>query len=128
MNLSNTITIYELAWTLICSPGLYYAGKLLRSATIDLVILRRNRINSIREYAAITTMIMFFMSALVQFMFVLIGVVLMTTKNGSSQSPQILIFSMFVTVSLSKNFLLYIVNTRRRKLIEKIKEVEDFEE
>src|ERR1051326_4501774 len=73
VSLTSTISILEVAWTAVCLPGLYYAFRLFVRALGDLGILRRSRINSIREYAAITTIILFGSHALVQFVFVQIG-------------------------------------------------------
>ena len=127
MSLTSTISILEVAWTAVCLPGLYYAFRLFVRALGDLGILRRSRINSIREYAAITTIILFGSHALVQFVFVLIGAIAMTlpSQGGSASAGQRAVAAAFILVSLVMNTTLFVVEKRRSWLVAKLAEMEE---
>lgn len=125
--LTNHITIPEVIWTVLCGIGLYFNASHFRQAVGDYVWVRHRRINSIREYAAITTMLMFGSWTLVQLAFVLLGGVAMLIPQQRVVGTGQLAFSVsFILVSAFLAIMSYILNARRKKLIEKIADLEDF--
>lgn len=128
MDLTRTISVLEVVWTGFCIPGLYYAIRLFSRATGDLVILRKRRINSIREYAAITTIIMFSCMTLVQFMFVVIGGIAMTIpkhETHATTKSEWVVTTGFILVSFSLDIMLFLTERRRQQLLTKIQEIEE---
>jgi hypothetical protein len=126
--ITHTITLTELIWTALCAPGLGLTTRLFFKAGGDLVELKLRRINSIREFAAVTTMILYGCLTLVQFMFVVIGVFLMFIPNNAHPySPgQYVVATAFITVSAIFDITLLVLEARRQELLRKIAEFEDF--
>lgn len=118
----------EVIWTALCAPGLGLAVKLFYVAGSDLVGLKIRRINSIREYAAITTLILYGCLMIVQFMFVMIGVILMFVPNPDRPYSvgQYVVASAFITVSAVFDVTLLTLEARRQELLRKIAEIEYF--
>lgn len=127
MQLTHTISIVELIWTFGCLPGLYYNGRIFRRAVGDLVVLRVRRINSIREYSATTSLILFGYLTLIQAMFVTIGVIALTAPNPSSRVPATgyAITASFLILSVLSSGIAFAVDRRRRLLISIIDAMEN---
>lgn len=127
MELTHTISLIEIVWTLGCSPGLYYGIKIFRRATGDLFTLRRKKINSIREFSAMTTLILFGYLALMQFMFVLVGFLTMlapqSNTNGAA-STKFMVTGIFLLLSFLSSAIDYVVDKRRRSLRDMITALE----
>lgn len=119
--LTNTISGLEVLWTAACSIGLFYAYKLLLRAGGDFTMLRRLGINSTREYAAITTVVLFTAITIVQFMFVLVGILTMFLENHPATSRgQLMVAASFLLVSVVLDLMLIIVERRRAELLKKL--------
>lgn len=127
MNLGGRASLTELIWTLGCAPGLYYNMRIALSAAIDLTAIRIRRINSLREYAASTSLTLFCYLALIQVMFVLVGGLAMIAPNHSNEpSPMsYVITAVFLLISLMSSAIAFIVNKRRRNLLEMIRAIEE---
>jgi 4-hydroxybenzoate polyprenyltransferase len=99
--ITHTISITELVWTLFALTGLVFNGSQLVQAVRDYVFVKKNKINSIREYAATTTFLMFASWTLVQFVFVVIGFLAMLVESPNNVvSPVSYVLTMaFVVVS-----------------------------
>ena len=131
LTITHTITIIELIWTVCGLLGLWFNGRVFRRAAGDYIELRRRRINFIREYAAITTMIAFGTWTVGQLMFALVGAVAMAQPNvSSSLTPtQAAITVCFILVAVLFALSAYIVDVRRQVIVRKIAEMEEgFEE
>ena len=129
MELTGTVSVIEVIWTLFCVIGLIYSLKLMGRSATDLFAIRIKKINSIREYAAITTVILFVTLTLVQFLFVLIGVVAMLAEQSTSGSRTgYVVAALFIFVSFMLDVSLYTVEKRRSALVKKIAEIEDMGE
>ena len=123
--MTNSISAIELTWTTLCAIGLYYAQKLLARAGGDFTSLRKRKINSIREYAALTTVLLYSAITIVQFLFVLIGIVSMMIVNRPSTSAgQMMVATSFLLVSAMLDVALFVVEKRREALVKKIMEIE----
>lgn len=123
---THTISIVELLWTLFTFVGLIFNAKQLRSAVGDFIELRRRRINSIREYAATTTVYMFTTWTLVQGMMVGVGVLAMTVPSPGArvQPTSYAISAAFIGVSAMLGIGGYVMDKRRSALIDKINDLE----
>jgi hypothetical protein len=110
--------------------GLVFNGSQLVQAVRDYVYVKKKKINSIREYAATTTFLMFASWTLVQFVFVVIGFLAMLVESPNNVvSPVSYVLTMaFVVVSALLAVSGYITNARRQALIKKIAEIENFKE
>lgn len=124
--LSHTIGAEEIIWTIFCSLALAYNLKITRTAAADLVALKMRRINSIREYAARTTLVAFGLWSMVQLLFVLIGIVSLIRPERNAADP--LTYSImvgFILVSFILAVGTFLVERLRQRLIEMIAEIEE---
>jgi hypothetical protein len=127
--LTHTISLIELLWTGCCTIGLFFNCKALARAAGDLLAVKIRRINSIREYAAITTMSMFIAMVIVQVVFVIDGALAMSipSPNNHVQPLSYVITSSFILCSFILSLLAYVQDKRRNNIIEMIKQAEDLE-
>lgn len=124
--LTKTVSAVEVIWTACCLVGLYFAWKLLARAGGDLVMLRRRKINSTREFAALTTLFLFACIMIVQFLFVMVGVIsMMLTNHPGTTAGQTMIATSFLLVSAMMDVMLFITEKRREELLRKLKEQEE---
>lgn len=119
MKLTHTISLVELIWTFGCLPGLFFNTRVFRRAVGDLATLRVRRINSIREFSAITSMTLFGYLALVQYMFVFIGLIAMLAPNPHDRTSTTgyAITVTFLLVSVMSSGIAFLIDKRRRALI-----------
>lgn len=122
--ITHTISIPELLWTVWCAIGLVFLVVLLFKSLTDWIWVITNRINGIREYAAINSVIVFSSMALTQFVFVLIGIIAMLepSPNQKVQTLSYVIGSLFSLASASKTIFAIILVIRKKRLLEKIEE------
>lgn len=127
MELTHNISVIEVVWTAGCAPGLYYNTRIARRAAGDLATLRIKKINSIREFSAVTSLALFAYLALSQFMFVLIGVLSMLAPNAKSgqSGAQFAVAGVFLLVSVTSSGIGFIVDKRRRALRRMIEALEN---
>ena len=122
---THTISWPELTWTIISFMGFIFCARVALRATIQLLSLRALRINSMREYAAVTTVIAFTSWTTVQAFFTLIGAVAMSVVNPTPLSlTQYTILALFVAGSVSLSWAAYVVDKRRIELKQKIEAIE----
>lgn len=126
VQLTTTINVFEVLWTISCLCGFYYNMQLLVKASIDLVSLRARKINSIREHAAQTTLMLFATLASVQFVFVLLGFVALATPDHAHSRTDYVFSIIFIMVSFALALMGYVQNVRREALIALIEQVESF--
>lgn len=126
MILTHTISLVEIIWTFICTLGLFFNFRVLMRASGDLQFVKTQKINSIREYAALTTMSMFVALVVVQLVFVIDGCLAMTlpSPGGKPQPLSYIITASFVLCSCILALLGFIQDTRRRYIITMIEENE----
>lgn len=129
MQLTHTISLLEVIWTPFCFVGFVISARLLWRSGTDLVVLRVKRINSIREYAAMTTVYLFSALTIVQFLFMLIGGILMMRPetNEHPTGGVFIVGSLFIMTSMIFDVLLLLVERRRQVIIRKIAEIENME-
>src|SRR4051812_33551516 len=84
---TRTISWPELTWTVVSLLGFFFCGNVALRAMIQLLSMRVLKINSIREYAAITTVIAFLSWTAVQMVFAVIGIIAMVVPNPGVLSP-----------------------------------------
>jgi hypothetical protein len=125
MELTHTITLMEAIWTPFCLFGLLMASRLLSRAAGDLVVLRVSKINSIREYAAMTTLYLFATVCVIEFVFTLIGFVAMSLPNARVTTGGYVIGSLFICVTFALSIMLFLVERRRQVLLKKIRSFEN---
>lgn len=124
--ITSTVSYSEIIWTVASIIGLLFNGRQLRRAVGDLSYVKRRRINSIREYSAMTTTFMFFSWTFVQAIFVALGIIALVSHNSTKPSPSQYGLTMgFIAVSIFLALAGFIIDTRRRELIEKIRSIED---
>jgi uncharacterized oligopeptide transporter (OPT) family protein len=117
MNLTNRVALIEVIWTVGCLPGLYFNIHIARRAIEDLAILRRQKINSIREYSAVTSVVLFAYLATIQFAFVLVGILAMVSLNSPrSGTASFATTGIFLLLSFLSSGIGFIVDKRRRFL------------
>lgn len=124
--MTNTISWPEVIWTLAAGVGLVFNMITFFRSLVDLLTLKIRKINSIREYSALTTLMAYGTWAFVQFIFVLIGVDAMTREpRPGGVKRQIFSLVCFLTVSVLLSCTAFIIERRRQALISKIKELEE---
>lgn len=126
--ITHTISVTELLWTLFCSIGLIYNARIFGRAIEDLFEVRVRKINSLREYSARLTVFTYGILTFAQFAFVMIGIVAMFIPpppgNPTVNPLQVLLTVMFIAVSAVMATGAYINEHGRRKLVDKIAELE----
>lgn len=123
--ITNTISWPELIWTVAAGIGLAFNSVTTFRAIIDLLTLRIKQINSIREYAAVTTLLAYSSWALIQFIFVLIGANAMTKPAPGGANRQIFALACFLSISVFLALLAITIEQRRTTLVEKLRKLED---
>lgn len=124
---TDTISWFELIWSIAALVGLVFNTKILFAATTDLFYLRYRRINSIREYAAMTTVYAFGSAALVQLGYFIVGVNAMTANDPMHHTAkQAVTLVVFVFTSVTLSSMAIIIERRRNILKKKLEEAEDF--
>ena len=124
MNLTSTISLPEVLWMLAVVPGSFYGVRLVRRSSFEFASLRRDKINGIRDYAALTTLLLYSAITLVMVGDSVIGLVAMTQPTPARKPTvttwtltSIFIFTTFVLAGT-----LYLVERRRNVLIVRLKE------
>lgn len=126
--LTDTISIPEVIWTSAHALGLFANIMLLRMAALNLGALRRLGINSIREYAAISSLISEALRVLIQFIFFSVGVVSLFIRSQNAEKVpafQWVLTIAFLVVAFMLVGASWIDKWRRENLIKKIVELED---
>lgn len=119
------VSYVEIVWTVLSMLAFYYQMRLLIRAGGDIATLRARKINSVREYAAITTVLLFFFLAFVQFCFVVVGLTLMTQVNPHKAgiAPYTTV-SIFLTVSFISATFSFLIERRRKSLLRMLEAIE----
>lgn len=131
---TDTISVPELIWTLVTGIGLCFNLSLFREAGRDLVALRKAKINSLREYAAISNVISEALRTFVQAVFFSLGVYAMTYPNVvNGYHPPIprfawILTGLFIGTSVVMAGASILDRVRRRRLLQLIFEYEDFKD
>lgn len=96
--------------------------RLLQRAVGDLVFLWKQGVNNYREYSAITTVWIFGVLSTNQFIYTIIGVVLMfiPSPNDKVQPATYLIAGSFLASSFIFDIVAFIVEARKQHLLEMI--------
>lgn len=123
--ITNTISWPELLWTVTAGIGLAFNTVTTFRASIDLLTLRVKKINSIREYAAITTLLAYGSWTFIQFVFVVIGLNAMSKPTPGNAEKQIFALVCFLTISIFLALLAIIIEQRRTILVRKIRDIEE---
>lgn len=112
----------------VTAVGLAYCGKLTLNSIFQLLSLRIRSINGIREYAAITTVIAFISWTGCHLVFLLTGVVLLVTKNRSGINITVIVLTCLVVSGTAMlSIAAYVVDKRRKRLVHKIADIENFD-
>lgn len=130
MEITNTITVPEILWTVFCLIGLFYNFRIFIRAFGDLRHLQIKRIDGLRRYSGRLSALTYGTWTLVQLVFVLIGVVAMTQPSPPHQivtALQIEITVAFILTSLIIAGASFYNERGRRELLRKIAEIEDFD-
>lgn len=123
MNLTHTVSWIELAWTLFTVLGCIFTSRMLYRATEDLLYLRVQKVNGFREFSATTTIWVFTTLTLIQFIYVIIGGVAMTIPtNDHVSSGSVAVGGILVVTSFFFDIMAYIINARKGRLVEMLKE------
>lgn len=127
--ITHTISLPELVWTITTAFGTIFCARITNRAIIDLISLRIRRINSIREYAAITTLWCFVTWTLVEFSFCMAGVNAMTVPNPDSKihppAQQYITLGIFEFMSFLLAWAAFTIDRRRIFLVRKLEELEN---
>lgn len=126
MIITHTVSLVEVIWTLVSLFGLYFNMHVLIRAAGDFLSVKVRRINSIREYAATTTLQLFITLVIVQLMFVVDGILAMTvpSPNNRVQPLSYVITASFVIVSFVLALLGFMQDRRRHNIVHMIRDVE----
>lgn len=129
--ITHTISLPEMLWTAVTFFGLTYQISTLREALKDVQFLRNAGINSIREFAANTSLLSETLRTFVVFSFVLVGVIAMTLPaptNGQGQPPTFgyVLTAVFILDAALISLGSMLDKYRRKRLIEMMQELEDF--
>lgn len=126
--LTNTISLPEVIWTVFTGFGLFLNIRLLKMAKDNLKSLRQLGINSLREFAAVTSLISESLRVLVQFIFFMVGAVAMMIPASTSTNPPafqwVLSFALCVTAVILV-IASWVDKQRRESLVYKILKLED---
>lgn len=130
MTLTHTISLVEILWTVISAMGLWFCGRLFLRAMGDVRWLKENELNGLRQHAATSSVFIYVTMSATQFGYVLIGVIAMIlpSPNNHVQPLTYVITAVFITMSVIKTTMAYIINERRealRHMILKEREHED---
>lgn len=123
MILTHTISAPELIWTVWCSAGLLFLLKLLRDAVVDWRWVIKSGHNSVREYAAINSVLVYTTMTLTELVFVIAGIVAMMIPPPVQQTVSPLTYTLtglFITASAGKTIMAVIISIRKETLTEKI--------
>lgn len=123
MQITGTFTVIELLW--IISTGLstiFMCGLVFRSID-DLRFLHRAKVNSLREYAAKTSILTYMGGLTTQFLLFLVGILAAFTKN-SEQHTNYVAQSILVLMSMIGTVIAVFIYERRVKIIDMIEEHE----
>jgi len=120
VQLTHTISVVEVVWTIFCGLGLYFNVSLFWRASIDLAALRLNKINHIREHAAVTHVLSFAGMSFVQFVMLLIGLMAMTIPDNPVSKFRYAVATIFIIVSFVLALLGWVQESRRRHLLRMI--------
>jgi len=126
LQLTHTINVVEVVWTSFCALGLYFNVRLFWRATIDLATLRQLRINHIREHAAVTHVLSFAGMTFVQFALLVVGLYTLTaTDQARTNRSGYAIAAILILVNFVLVLLGWIQESRRRRLIQMIADIEE---
>lgn len=124
--ITNTISWPELVWTIVTLTGFFFCARVALRATLHLVSLRIRRINSIREYAAVTTVIAFASWTATQLVFVLAGVAAMVAHNHLGLTVTSYALSgLLVLGSVLLSWAAFETDRRRQAIENKIIQIEE---
>ena len=125
--LTSTVSWPEFLWMLVVTPGLFYAVRLVRRASSDFQVLRRAQINGVRDYAALTTLMLFSAVAITQLGFFVIGLLSVTqAPRGGRVSPLSWVLAgVFIMVAAVLALTTFLVEKRRQSLLDRIAAGED---
>ena len=119
-----TISTIEVIYTLFALIGFIFCSRTLGRALGDLFVLRYSKINSVREYSAITTVIAKGTWCGIQLGLVVIGIIAMTKSNSNGPWTSLILDIIFVCFSGVCSLGAFTVDKRRRELIDMIRETE----
>jgi len=124
---THTISVVEIIWTVVSGIGLYFNLHVFWRAAGDFLTVKIRKINSIREYAAVTTLQLFTALVIIQLMFVVDGGLAMTvpSPNNKVQPLTYIITASFILVSALMALVGFMQDRRRANIIHMIKEVEN---
>lgn len=121
--ITRTISAPEILWTLVSLFAAIYVFRLFWRAWANLKFLRKMGWNSIREYAATTSMIVFGALCIVPCMNTLAGVLAMAIPSASLNKVHPITFmitGIFITKSILVACFAYWIDRRQVRLIREI--------
>jgi len=121
--ITHTISIPELIWTLWCLVGLLYCLRLFWSSIQDWRYLTERGLDSIREYAAVNSVLIFATMTTTHLSFVVVGIVAMSIPPSTQHVIAPIYYVMagiFMFTSSVKTLLAIIITTRKNNLVERI--------
>lgn len=128
MQITHTITLLELIWTVNALIGFFFMLRLLWRAIQDREwLIESKSINGdrrLRKYVSVTSILIYLGGAVTQFSYSAIGFVAMTQANLHAQvtAAQILTSAIFIGSSIVGSVLAYHIFKRREYVVKTIME------
>lgn len=123
MNLTHTISILEVLWTIPCLIALFYFQSLFRRAMNDMRWLRNEHINGNRRDAARIPIVVFGMLTTIWTLFTMLGVfaMIIPPANRASTSPLAYVTAFaFISASVSAAIGAKYVESLRSGIVKRI--------
>jgi prolipoprotein diacylglyceryltransferase len=122
VEITHTITVLELVWTIVAVCGLIFNGLLMLRALQDHDWLIHSSVNGdhdLRTYVALTSIFIFSGGFLTQLGYVVVGVIAMNFPSSGvhPHTPQIVTACIFIAGSLIGTTLAAIIYIRRTKVV-----------
>lgn len=138
MNITNTITVLELVWTIVAACGLVFMILLLHRSYEDrewLMDTKANGDKDLRQYVATTSFLIFIGGFVTQLTYTIVGIIAMTNPNlNNSSQPhlkQLFTSALFIISSCLGTIFAGIIYTRRiritKAVLKKLHEKESHE-
>lgn len=127
MQITHTITVLELVWTIVATVGLLFNTLLVWRAFGDrnwLIYYKANGDHDLRTYVALTSILIFAGGVSTQFSYFTIGCVALTqpSPGGHVHVPQIVSSIIFIAASIVGTVLAGLIYSRRMKVIRLVAE------
>lgn len=124
--ITHTVSILELAWTMVAFLGLIFVIMILGRAQGDYNLLMQYHLNGLRKYAAMTSILIFLGGTITQISYMVVGVVAMTqpSLHNKVTVPNYISAGTFLLSSLTATVFAGVIWRRRVRIVEMLIEAQ----